>query len=289
MRRWHRTVARLRIHGTTRRQVWAHYEETDKQALQPLPSAPFAYFEQGTRTVHPDGHVEVASGYYSVAAHLIGEEVAVRWDEHMIRVFHGEAMVAVHRRVAAGAFAPRRPGQPDGETCSSQRAHLARLLGRCAHRSTAPDVGGGSAARAWCALAPPDPGRARLGPQAPARGGARRGHHRLAQAPVSLPRLLPPDRDGRLGQPAANAHRRRPLHSAHRRIGRCRICGWRQTDPPPQLLGKPATRPASSPQRPQAAAGIPLTDYGLQRAWRGPASSNILTPPHPGWPVLGVR
>lgn len=131
LRRWNRTVARLRIHGTTRRQVWAHYEETDKKALQPLPSQPFAYFEQGRRTVHPDGHVEVASSYYPVGAHLIGEEVAVRWDEHMVRVFHGETMVAVHRRVAAGAFAPRRSGQPDGEHSSSQRAYLARLLGRC--------------------------------------------------------------------------------------------------------------------------------------------------------------
>ena len=30
LRRWNRTIARLRIHGTTRKQVWSHFLETDK-------------------------------------------------------------------------------------------------------------------------------------------------------------------------------------------------------------------------------------------------------------------
>lgn len=45
LRRWNRTIARLRIHGTTRRQVFTHFEETDKKVLQPLAAAPFAIFE----------------------------------------------------------------------------------------------------------------------------------------------------------------------------------------------------------------------------------------------------
>ncbi|MFN9100378.1 MAG: IS21 family transposase, partial [Gemmatimonadaceae bacterium] len=38
LRHWNRTVARLRIHGTTRRQVWTHFVQVDQPALQPLPA-----------------------------------------------------------------------------------------------------------------------------------------------------------------------------------------------------------------------------------------------------------
>jgi len=61
LRRWNRTIARLRIHGTTRRQVWTHFVEVEQPALQPLASAAFPFFTAGERTVHTDGHVEVAA------------------------------------------------------------------------------------------------------------------------------------------------------------------------------------------------------------------------------------
>lgn len=126
---WNRTWARVRIHGTTRRQVFAHFEQTDKQALQPLAGSPFAFFQRGTRTVHPDGHVEVDGGFYPAPPHLVGQDVEVRFDRHLVRIFAGEAAVAVHARVQPGEYA-REPGgsrQPG----SSQRAFLAQLLARC--------------------------------------------------------------------------------------------------------------------------------------------------------------
>jgi len=128
--RWNRTIARLRIHGTTRRQVFTHYLETDKPALQPLPAEPFALFSCGERTVHPDGHVEVGGAFYPAPAHLLGLVIQVRWDRHLVRLYHQQIQVAVHTRVPAGQFAPR-PGQSPTELLSSQRAFLERLLGRC--------------------------------------------------------------------------------------------------------------------------------------------------------------
>ena len=130
LRHWNRTVARLRIHGTTRRQVWSHFLEVEKPALKPLAVEPFAIFESGTRSVHPDGHVEIAGAFYPVPHHLLGQTVGVRWDRHLVRVFHGEIQVAVHVRVAPGLFAPR-PGQSAEEMLSSQRGFLERLLLRC--------------------------------------------------------------------------------------------------------------------------------------------------------------
>lgn len=50
--RWNRTIARLRIHGTTRKQVYTHFLEVEKPRLRPLPPERFALFKVGTRTVH---------------------------------------------------------------------------------------------------------------------------------------------------------------------------------------------------------------------------------------------
>jgi transposase len=61
--RWDARWADTRIHGTTKRQVAAMFAE-ERPALRPLPVAPFRYYQFGTRTVHLDGCVEVASAYY---------------------------------------------------------------------------------------------------------------------------------------------------------------------------------------------------------------------------------
>ena len=109
LRHWNRTIARLRIHGTTRRQVWTHFVEVEQRALQPLAGEAFPFFASGERTVHTDGHVEVAGAFYPGAARAArASGVRVRWDAHLVRVFHGDTLVMVHARVAAGVFAPAR-------------------------------------------------------------------------------------------------------------------------------------------------------------------------------------
>lgn len=131
LRRWNRTIARLRIHGTTRRQVWTHFLQSDQPALRPLPPEPFPYFHSGMRTVHADRHVEVQGAFYPLPLSVHeGSRVRVRWDRHLVHVFHEESLVAVHTRVAAGRFAPRAGGSPAEQT-STQLAFAARLLGRC--------------------------------------------------------------------------------------------------------------------------------------------------------------
>jgi transposase len=93
---WNRTVAQLRIHGTTRRQVLTHFLEVEKPLLQPLADSPFRIFKAGTRSVHPDGHIEVDTHFYSVPHHLFGQQVRVHWDEHLVRVYAAGKAVSVH-------------------------------------------------------------------------------------------------------------------------------------------------------------------------------------------------
>jgi transposase len=131
LRHWNRTIARLRIHGTTRQQVWTHFLATDRPALGPLAPEPFRRFESGERVVHADGHIEVLGAFYPAPPHLVHQRLRVRWDAALVRLFAGELLVAVHARVAPGQYAPRPGGSPH-ETTSTQRAAEERLLARCA-------------------------------------------------------------------------------------------------------------------------------------------------------------
>jgi len=105
LRQWESGVADRRIHGTTRRQVQTHFEQTEKAALRPLPVDLFPSFEEGPRQVHRDSYVEVLGAYYQVPAEYIGRQVWVRWDAAMVRVLdHHIQAVCSHRRLEKGCF-----------------------------------------------------------------------------------------------------------------------------------------------------------------------------------------
>jgi transposase len=130
LRRWNRTIARLRIHGTTRRQVWTHFLDVEQPALQPLAAESFPYFKSGVRTVHPDGHIEVDGAFYPVPLQLLGQSVRADWDAHLVRVFQADTLVSVQAIVPPGQYAPA-PGQRGTEATTRQHAFVERLLGRC--------------------------------------------------------------------------------------------------------------------------------------------------------------
>lgn len=131
LQQWNRRYAQLRIHGTTRRQVIAHFTEVEQPALQPLPGGRFERFEVGTRTVHADGHVEVAGSYYPVPHHLVGQEVRVRWNERMVRFFHASHEVRVHvREHRVGIFVAPQPGDRPAHKPARQQAYETNLLAR---------------------------------------------------------------------------------------------------------------------------------------------------------------
>jgi transposase len=137
LERWNRTVAQLRIHGTTRRQVLRHFLEVERPALQPLPAEPFGLFQVGTRLVHPDGHVEVAGAFYSVPHTLVGQRVRAQWDDHLVRIYVAGASgaasaVAVHLRQQPGRYATRPEHRPPHRP-PRQEAYEALLLGKAEH------------------------------------------------------------------------------------------------------------------------------------------------------------
>jgi transposase len=102
---WERTVADTRLHGTTRRQVGAHFVSAERPALQPLPVERFPCFQEARRTVHRDGHVEVERAYYSVPPEYLARRVWARWDARLVRIFNDHLeQIAVHVKHEPGRF-----------------------------------------------------------------------------------------------------------------------------------------------------------------------------------------
>jgi len=101
-------VADTRIHGTTRKQVGRIFETVERPALGPLPAGRFPLFKEGRRSVHRDGHVEVAGSYYSVRPEYVGRKVWVRWDGRLVRIFNKRMeQVAVHAQQEPGRFSTK--------------------------------------------------------------------------------------------------------------------------------------------------------------------------------------
>jgi transposase len=102
---WERTVADTRLHGTTRRQVGAHFADGERAALQPLPVDRFPCFQEARRVVHRDGHVEIERAYYSVPPEYLARQVWARWDGRLVRVFNDRLeQIALHVKHEPGRF-----------------------------------------------------------------------------------------------------------------------------------------------------------------------------------------
>jgi len=101
---WEGSVADKRIHGTTRKQVAACFEE-ERPHLQPLPASLFPCFQEGRRSVHRDSYVEVEKAFYEAPPELIGREVWVRWDSRCVKIFNERMeQVGMHTRREPGKF-----------------------------------------------------------------------------------------------------------------------------------------------------------------------------------------
>ncbi|MGX1350439.1 transposase [Bradyrhizobium elkanii] len=100
LRHWEENWASKRIHGSTRRQVEAMFQE-EKPHLRPLPVAAFRIFTEVVRTVCDDTTVRVDSSYYAARPAPIGSQVVVRIYASTIEIRdrHTHALLRVHPRM----------------------------------------------------------------------------------------------------------------------------------------------------------------------------------------------
>ena len=96
LRDWMINYASKRIHGVTKRIPAVVFETEEKQKLQPLPENKFSFFQRSVRKVKINCHISFKNNYYSVPSHLIGKNVDIRWDKHIIRIIYMSEQVALH-------------------------------------------------------------------------------------------------------------------------------------------------------------------------------------------------
>lgn len=95
--RWERSVANVRIHGTTGEAPMVRFERDEAHRLKPLSDRPsFGSLRELMRVVGNDCAVEVDTNSYSVPWRLIGERVAVTVAAGEVHIRHGVREVAVH-------------------------------------------------------------------------------------------------------------------------------------------------------------------------------------------------
>lgn len=128
---WEETVADCRIHGTIRQQIRKRFIEVEKPALLSLPPSLFPCFQEGQRSVHRDGYIEVASAYYEVPPEYIGRQVWARWDNRTVRVFNRDfEQIALLPRQQAGQFSSTLGAR--GRRCTNVQRDMTWYLQRSA-------------------------------------------------------------------------------------------------------------------------------------------------------------
>ena len=133
LRNWMDNYANQRVHGTTRKVPVQVFLAEEKGKLQPLPDAPFSFFNRGVRIVASNCHVHFANNYYSVPSCHVGKEVTIRWNEHLLRIIHKGEQVALHMiRSDIGVYVTQRAHMPDYKVYS-QTEHQARFEAKFAN------------------------------------------------------------------------------------------------------------------------------------------------------------
>lgn len=72
---------------------------------------------------------------YSVPHTLVGEDVRVQWDDHLVRVYAQGQCVGVHSRAPAGTFATQPEHRPVHKP-ARQEAYEANLLAKARPKGT---------------------------------------------------------------------------------------------------------------------------------------------------------
>jgi len=96
---WCTTTAGQRIHGTTKEQPLARFQEVEQARLRPLPETPYDLAVWKKVTLHRDCYVQFEQAYYSAPYRLAEQEVWVCGGLQQVRIYNlKRELVATHER-----------------------------------------------------------------------------------------------------------------------------------------------------------------------------------------------
>jgi transposase len=102
---WCRIRAGMRVHGTTRQRPAEVFAQLEAPALLPAPAEPYRVPAWSEAKVQRDFHVRAQNAFYSVPYGLIGQQVTVRADGTLVKIYHRGQVVRTHPQQPAGGRA----------------------------------------------------------------------------------------------------------------------------------------------------------------------------------------
>ncbi len=126
---WVKETAGVRQHGTTFQPPLLLFETVEKEALRPLPEAPFDLCEIRICKVHTDCHVTVNGCFYSVPWRWVGKSVEMHLYERRAEIYAGQELITTHVRLRKkGEWSTRMEDYPPHKA-----AYLIQTPAYCRH------------------------------------------------------------------------------------------------------------------------------------------------------------
>jgi transposase len=118
---WCRVRAGMRVHGTTRQRPAGVFADYELPLLLPPPAEPYRVPAWSEAKVQRDFHVRAQNAFYSVPYGLIGQQVTVRADDALVKVYHRGQVVKTHPRQPAGGRSSDAADFPPGTDVYARR------------------------------------------------------------------------------------------------------------------------------------------------------------------------
>ncbi len=99
---WCRDRAGMRVHGSTRQRPAEVFARAEAPALLPAPAEPYRVPAWSEAKVQRDFHLRAQNAFYSVPYRLAGQQVSVRADGTLVKVYHRGQVVRTHPQQPAG-------------------------------------------------------------------------------------------------------------------------------------------------------------------------------------------
>jgi len=99
---WCTETAGMRTHGTTGKLPLVVFKNTEQPAMLPSPDERFDTPVWSDHKVHQDHHISFQKALYSVPTRYIRQDVTVRGDSGLVRIYHRGILIKIHPRRKSG-------------------------------------------------------------------------------------------------------------------------------------------------------------------------------------------
>ena len=118
---WCRVRAGMRVHGTTRQRPAEVFAELEAPVLRPAPEQPYRVPAWTDAKVARDFHVRAQNGFYSVPYRMAGQQVSVRADGTLVKIYHRGQVIKTHPQQPAGGRVSDAADFPPGTDVYARR------------------------------------------------------------------------------------------------------------------------------------------------------------------------